>query len=106
MLGSCFAGVQHLLRAGAASWATGRQRSTSPGQTGVTGPHCDGGRLPVAGQSLPWHFWTMELFQGVLLHSRGQEVQAGENPRGGWLPTSGDVSPPGWKAASSQAHVG
>ena len=65
VLGSCSTGAQHLPRMGGASQASGRQRSTSPGQAELAGPHCDGGRLPVAGQGLPWCFWAAELFHGV-----------------------------------------
>ena len=65
VLGSCFMGVHHLPRAGAASQATGRQRSASPGQMGLAGLHCNGRRFPVARQNLPWRFWAVELLQGA-----------------------------------------
>ena len=65
MLGSCSMGVQHLLRAGAASRAVRRKRSASPGQPELAGPHYVEGRLPVASQSLLWCFWAVELFQGA-----------------------------------------
>ena len=65
VLRSCSAGVQHLLRVGVASWASGRQGSTSPEQPELAGPPRDGGRCPMAGWSFLWHFWAMELFQGA-----------------------------------------
>ena len=65
VLGGCFLEVQCLLSVGGASQVTGRQRSASPGWSGLAGPLHDGGRLPVAGQGLPWCFWASEIFKGV-----------------------------------------
>ena len=65
VLGSCSAGVQQLPKLVVASQATVRQRSDSPVQTGLAGLPHDGGRLPMAGKSLPWCFWAAELFQAA-----------------------------------------
>ena len=53
VLGSCSTGVQHHLRMGAASQATGKQRTSLPGKPELAGLPRDGDRLPMAGQVLP-----------------------------------------------------
>ena len=110
--GSCSAGMQCLPRPGAASQAAGRQRSASPGQLELAVLPCGGGRLPVARQSLLWHFWLQRSSRGQVVlgpapqecsPSSGQAGQGRESPWGGWLPRSGEASPPGWQSASGQA---
>ena len=60
-----FEAAEHFPRVGGASRFTVKQWRTFQGQAGLAGLHCNGGRLPVAGQSLLWHFWAAELFQGA-----------------------------------------
>ena len=52
VLGSCSTGVQHSLRAGAASWASENPRGSSPGQPDLEGLPENVGRFFMAQLSL------------------------------------------------------
>ena len=52
VLDSCYTGVQHPLRVGAASWAAENSRGSSPGHPELAGPPFNAGRFCMAGPSL------------------------------------------------------
>ena len=60
-----FQAAGHFLMLGGASRVTLKQRRTSRGQAGLVGLHCNGGRIPKAGQGLPQCLWCAKLFQGL-----------------------------------------
>ena len=104
--------LKHPPRAGAASWAAGNWRGSSPGQQGLAGSHHNRG-------SFAWPGWVSTKFSGLRAFSWGLAVlggalrgcspsrrQAGQGrecPCVGWFPANGEASPLGWQAALGPA---
>ena len=79
--GQAVLGVEHFPSAGAANWASGRQRGASPGQPELAVPLHNGDILPMAGQSLLWCFWAAELFWRA---GSAEHYSTGCSPSRGW----------------------
>ena len=111
---ACFAGMQCFLREGGTSLLALRQRSTSPGEAGLAGPHRDGGRFPKGWAKLALVLLGHGAFPGggpcwaaAPQHLQRLAGQAMESPRGGFLRVARPVLQDGrWPLAMSAGVEG